>query len=133
LPGLQYGACKLIDYGARQKPEEERAAHKANSHLAWSLAVSIGDLYVIRDNARAENPLIFYTILALNATSLEVFREYQFAYFNGLGFGHRALSLALGTALALMLYALNLVHCVPLAFWVSIAAPPYLVRMGRDR
>ena len=95
VAGFQYGACKLIDYGARQKPEEERAAHKANSHLAWSLAVSIGDLYVIRDNARAENPLIFYTILALNATSLEVFREHQFAYFNVRGFGHRALSLAL--------------------------------------
>lgn len=132
VAGLQYGACKLIDYGAHQKPEEERAAHLANSHLAWSLVVSFADLYVIRDDTRSQNPLIFYATLALNVAALEIFREHQFAYFSSLGFGHRALSLGLGTALALMLYALGLLHCVPLAFWASIAAPPYLARMGHN-
>lgn len=127
VAGIQYLACKLIDYGAQQKPEQERPAHRANWHLTWSLVASFADLYVIRDDAKKENPLIFYMVLALNIAALEIFREKQFVYFSDLGFGHRAACLWLGTALALVLYALSLLHCVPLVFWASIAGLPYLM------
>jgi hypothetical protein len=132
VAAVQYGACKLIDFGARSKPREEMKAHKANSHLAWSLAISGVSFYIIRDNTRAENPLVFYAIMTLCAVALEIFREHQFAYFDELRFGHRAFCLGLGTALSMVLYALDLLHCAPLALWASIAALPYLERMSRD-
>jgi hypothetical protein len=117
--GFHMLVCRVIEDGARRRDVHERGVQKVLWHAVYSLFVSSGSSYLMKNPSEPPNVVLVVVLIGACFLSTERFSFYHFRHYGGPWYGHGLIPLVSGAVISVLLHLIGyltlhsgLAHCL---------------------